>query len=98
MPTSAAIPFVARGDLLERVRRGLEEAGAEQQVLRGVSGDGQLGEEHEVGAALACLLEACEDALPVSVEVADDGVDLGQRQAHGMDSSGFRLEDENRAL
>ena len=35
--------------------------------------------------------------VAVSVEVADDRVDLGEREPHGLNSSGLRLASENRA-
>ena len=84
MPTSAAMPVVADGDLFERPRSGLEEAGPEEQILGRVARDRQLGEEDEVGAARARLLEAGEDPVAVAVEVADDGVDLGEGEAHAL--------------
>ena len=61
-----------------------EKAGTEQEILGRVAGDGQLGEEHEVGARGPRLLEPGHDLLPVPVEVADDRVDLGEREPHGL--------------
>ena len=88
-------PRRGRRDLVQRPRGGPEEAGSKEQVLGRVAGDGQLGEEDEVGAARPGLLEPAEDAVAVAVEVADDGVDLGEREAHALHSSCLRLEGEN---
>ncbi len=82
-------------DLLERPGRGFQEAGTQEQVLGRIAGDGELGKEHEVGCLGPRLLELREDPLAVAVEVADDGVDLGQREPHGTYSSRLRLRSEN---
>ena len=73
-----------RRDLVERPRGGLEEPRSKEQVLGRVAGDGQLGEEDEVGATRPGLLEPAEDAAAVAVEVADNGVDLGEGEAHAL--------------
>ena len=82
MPTSAAVPRRRGGDLLQRACRGLQEARAQEEVLRRIAGDGELREEDEVGAARPGLLEPGEDAVAVAVEVADDRVDLGESETH----------------
>jgi hypothetical protein len=87
-------PADGAGDLLERTLRGADEAWPEQQVLGRVAGDRQLGEEDDVRVGLLRLGEPVEDALAVAVEVADDGVDLGERESHRC-SLGFRLSVEN---
>ena len=61
-----------------------DEPRPQEQVLGRVAGDGELREEDEVGALVACLGEAPDDPVPVAVEVADDGVDLGEREPHGF--------------
>ena len=73
-----------RGDLLERARRGGDESGPQEQILRRVAGHGQLGEEDEIRVSSASLVEAGEDQLAVPVEIADDGVDLCKREPHGF--------------
>ncbi len=83
------------GDLGERPRRSLEEARSKQEVLGRVAGDGELWKEHEVGAGFAGFLEPREDAVTVPVQVADDGVDLRERQPHDTEGSGLRLSVEN---
>ena len=71
-------------DQLHRLLGGTDEPGPEQEVLRRVTGDGQLREDDEVGGVRPGLGEPLEDQLAVSLEVADDGVDLGQCQPHGL--------------
>jgi hypothetical protein len=77
-------------DLLERTPRGPDEAGPEQEVLRGIPGDRQLREEHKLGACLARVFELIEDGLAVALQVPDHGVDLGQRDPHTASLSSFR--------
>ncbi|MDX6410806.1 MAG: hypothetical protein QOE91_322 [Gaiellaceae bacterium] len=69
-----------RGDLLERAGGGADEAGPQQQVLGRIAGHRELGEDREVGALVAGLLEARQDQVAVAVEVAHDGIDLCERQ------------------
>src|SRR5918996_2619259 len=69
-------------DLAERRLRGADEARPQQQVLRGVAGDGELGEEDEVCAAAARLAEPLEDPGAVALEIADDRVELRERESH----------------
>ena len=73
-----------RGDLLERLVRGADEPGPEQEVLRWVPGRRELGEDDEIRSGCACLAEAREDLLAVAVEVADDDVQLRERESHGF--------------
>ena len=60
-----------------------EEVLLQQQVLRRVAGHGQLGEEHHLRARAACAAQVVADLRFVAGDVADDGVDLGQRDAQG---------------
>ena len=60
----------------------MDEARPQQKVLWRVARDRELGEEDEVGALVFRLDESFEDPLAVPVEVADDRVDLGERQSH----------------
>ena len=69
------------GDLVEAAPRLTEELGTEEEVLGRVARDGELGEEDEVGARVARLVQPADDPLAVAVEVADDGVDLGERES-----------------
>ena len=76
-------PLRLGGDLLDRRRAGrADERRAQQQVLRRVAGDRELREEDEVGAGVPRRGEPVEDAGPVAVEIADDAVDLGERESH----------------
>ena len=71
-------------DLLHGVLCRTDEPGAEQEVLRRIAGHRELREHDEVGGVLLGLGEALEDQLPVPVEIADDRVDLGQCEPHGL--------------
>ena len=74
------------GDLLERSVRGRHEAGTEEEILGRVARDRELRKDGEVGACAARVIEGGEDPVAVSLEVADDGVELRQG-----DPQGFRL-------
>ena len=69
-------------------RRRAGSAARRSRSSGGVAGRRQLGEEDEVGAGVARLGEARQDLLPVAVEVADDGVDLRERDPHGRSIPG----------
>jgi hypothetical protein len=73
-------------DLVERRARGADEPGPQEQILGRIAGRRELGEEHEVGPRLARVRQVREDLRPVAVEVADDAIDLRERE-----SQGFRL-------
>ena len=93
-------------DLLHGIVGGADEAGTEQEILRRVAGDGELREEDEVGPHTARLAEPGEDLLAIPVEVADDDVELGEREPHAPilvvrpwdAKEGFRLIGTNRSL
>jgi hypothetical protein len=55
----------------------MDEARAQKEILRRVAGDRELGEEDDVRRRLLRLLQPGENPLAVSLEVADDRVDLG---------------------
>ena len=93
MPTSATMPARRAGDLRRASARAARmKLGPQEQILGRVAGDRQLGEEDEVGARAARLLEPREDPLAVAVEIADDGVDLGERESHCAQSRFSTLE------
>ena len=83
MPTRSVTPRDAR-DLLERALGSADEARPEQEILGRIAGDRELGEDDDVGARVLRRLEPPEDQGAVPVEVADGGVDLGERDAHGF--------------
>ena len=83
-PTTATTSFVSAAICPQRLGGGADEARSQQQVLRRVAGHRELGKERELGAGAARLLEPREDGGAVAVEVADDGVDLGEREPHGL--------------
>src|SRR5690606_13004445 len=84
-------------DAARRLRDGLEggvhltvESRAQQQVLRRIAGDGELGEQNEVGPLpVAGAGGKVHDSLRVAGDVADVEVDLGERDTHrGAQGSG----------
>ena len=77
----------ARGERGDRPARGADERGPQQQILGRVAGDGELREEDEVGAGGARLGEGAAIRSRVAVDVADDGVHLGERESHSLPSS-----------
>src|SRR3972149_4456076 len=63
---------------LQRLQVIAHERGAQQKVLRRVSGDGQLREGDDVHPQLAGAAHVLENPGDVAIQVADGGVDLGQ--------------------
>ena len=57
-----------------------DEPRSAQEILGGVPGDGQFGEDGQVTAGPRCVLERADDQFSVSVEVADDRVELAGHQ------------------
>ena len=82
MPTKATMPRVSRAICASDASAASDEAGPEQEVLRRIAGDRELGEEDDVGAGLFGLVQPREDPLAVPVEVADRRVDLSERESH----------------
>ncbi len=60
---------------------GLDERGAQDQVLDRIAGQEHLGEDHQVGAALVGPAGPFEEPVGVPGEVADDGIGLGECDA-----------------
>ena len=75
-------PLRRERDLVERGPGRLEEARPQEQVLGRIPGDGELGEDDEVGAGRAGLPDRVDDERPVPGEIADDGIELGEREPH----------------
>ena len=72
-----------------RPRASAQEVLLEQQVLGRVAGERQLGEQHELGARLARARSMRRaDLRLVARDVADDGVDLGEREAQRRPCAG----------
>ena len=69
----------------ERGLGGAHERRSQQQILGRIARDRELGEEDELGACRARVCESGENTLAVAVQVADDGVDLGEREPHRAD-------------
>ncbi len=68
-------------DPRQRLRVRLEEVPLQVEVLGRVSGQGQLGKDHEVGALLARTTDPFRDQARVLGEGPDGGIDLGECQA-----------------
>ena len=68
--------------LVDRLARGVDEPGAQEQILRRVAGDGQLGQHDDVGGGSCRLPDRGHDPLDVPVEVAHDDVELRERDPH----------------
>ena len=68
---------------VDRLARVGEEVLLQQQVLGRVAGDGQLGEEDQLRARAFARGAVLADLRLVAGDVADDGVDLGQRDPQG---------------
>ena len=81
-PTSAVIPSVAAVISSSDARAALTKPGPEEQILGRIPRDGELGEEDEVGSGGARLADRVDDERPVPGEIADDGVDLREREPH----------------
>ena len=75
--TSAAISA-------QRLHPGRQEVRLQQQVLRRVAVDRQLREDDELGAGLPCARYLVADLGGVAVDVADGGIDLGERDAQRL--------------
>ena len=75
------------GDALQLGAGVEEELALEEQVFRGVAGEGEFREGYEVGLALTGLLDEREYAFGVAVEVADGCVHLAEGYADGPHES-----------
>ena len=76
-------------DLVDRRAGRADESRPEQEVLGRVAGDRELGEHDEIGRRAAGFGDRTRDPLDVAVEIADDDVQLGERESHRVAS--FRL-------
>ncbi|MNS87869.1 hypothetical protein D3C72_1218250 [compost metagenome] len=71
-----------RGNAGHRLLALVQEARAQQQVLRRIAADRQLGEHHQPGAVLvARLADHLDDALGVAGDIANREVELRHRDA-----------------
>jgi len=67
-------PFDAGGDRLR-------QCGAQQQVIRRIADQGQLGAGDQVGLQLVTRpSRSADDLVDVAVDIADPEIDLGQRE------------------
>ena len=79
----AAVGGVA-GQRLYRLLGAVEEGGLADQVFRRIAGDHQFGRDQRVRALLRRLPAGGAPPLQVAVDVADDRVDLRQREAQAV--------------
>ena len=85
------MPVGCSRDLLQRFARGAYEPGPKEEILGRVAGRGELRIDDEIGLRSAGLAERREDLRAIALEVADDRIQLCER-----DSQGFRLTVTNR--
>jgi hypothetical protein len=69
------------GELPQGLAHRRQELAPKQQVLGRISGQGELGEEDQLGARVARLLHPPAGQLEVAFDVPHGGVDLGKRQS-----------------
>ena len=81
-------------DLRKRLLGRLDEARAEQEILRRIPGDRELGEEDDVCARVLRLAQPREDPLPVPVEVSDRRVDLSECESHRFSTMSLNIAEE----
>ena len=84
-------PVGGLGDLVDRAARRADEAGPQQQILRRVAGDDELGKEDEIRVRLARPAEPFDDRGRVAVDVADDAIDLCECESHRFSPLGRKL-------
>src|SRR6185437_5612133 len=72
----------ARSNLLNGLSSASDKGGLLQQVGGRVAADGEFRKEHETGSALRGPLSEFKNLAGVPVEVADGGIDLGERDLH----------------
>ena len=57
----------------------------EEEILRRITGNGQLGRKNEIGAGGRELIVSGEDFVEVTPQIADGGIDLGETDFHPRD-------------
>ena len=67
----------------ERLLAGQHEGRAQQQILRRVAAQAQLGGQHDARAGRMSLPRHGNDLASIAGQVADMGVELGQRDLGG---------------
>jgi hypothetical protein len=60
-----------------------DKSGAQQQVFRGVSAQRELGRDHKARSLLLGAVAVIEDLSDVGAKVADDAINLCNRDFHG---------------
>src|SRR6266568_4157048 len=75
-------PAYARGDMLQCAKIVIDKPRLEQQVLGGITDDAEFGKDHHLRAAGLGLVNKFQNLSAISADVADGGIDLGQRDLH----------------
>jgi hypothetical protein len=79
MPDDDVDAVHLRGQLIEQVFGPPHEARTQQQILRWIAGQGQFREENQIGTVMiARLLDRLENPVPISGDMPDKKVVLGQ--------------------
>ena len=71
-----------RRQILEHLALALDQGRSQQQVPRGVAPQGKLGGEHQVGTAGPGPFRGRQDPPAVALQVAHQGIQLGQGKTH----------------
>ena len=69
-------------DLVDGLARSVQEPRPQEEILRRVAGDRELGQDDDVGPGALCLPHGAHDLLDVPVEISDDDVQLRESQPH----------------
>jgi hypothetical protein len=67
-------------DFVDRAFRRTDESGPQEEVLRRIPRDGELGEQEHVDTEPLRLSDPRDDPIAVAGEIADDGVDLREAE------------------
>ena len=76
------LPALPGGQLTQAGLRRRQKALPLQQILGGIAGEGQLGEDDQIGAAAHRVRDRGLNQLAISVEVSNCRIDLPERDSH----------------
>ncbi len=79
-----------RSDQLDRLSSRADEARPEEKILGRIAGHRELRKDNEVCAGRPGLLDATEDRLAVSREVADNRIYLRESETHGFTTQSLK--------
>ncbi len=78
------------GQGVHGLARGVQEGGPQEQVLRRITRDRELGKHHQIGRARLDRGDSGTDPLEVPADVPDHDVDLGHGQTEGKGTGRHR--------